>query len=533
MSAMNNLFDELETATMSPCDVICEAYDDYMGAANTYNRTLINAQMVSNTALRDYELNCKQAKLRCIQEDGTDDDYNFYVEAAEQGALGKLRAIFDRIIQLWKDMCAKIQIMIETKICTAQAKSAVNKMGKQIKMNPQVANSKVNAPDMSSALALINKYRANLDKQDAKMIKGLSGRPQEIKGLIATIDSFVSSFNNSYVGAAATCVVTVAGLVAAIEAEMDKLPAYSRNLEASQSHIFKRLSATVSDETAAYAMGALQQSANFRVQLGKQELDTRIQWIHDAVKVLNDKYIEITTGRKPINVNVKLENGEELPIDNSYDDMINELSELGTDGIIEENGESFMEGATAEAFKARFNYGKEYAKSMGTAKKYYKQGKYSEAKAELKNTKKILADFEKAINDLEPTTGSTMCGMIVGSVLYSLKFTLASLATFGIGGIAVSLKELYDVLEVEKEAGAVKAEHYNLVLTKAKASIISMRKAIAKMEAACGVSRKDESWDDSDFSLDEFLAEDASAAEAKEEAELDAFLEEVLDSVLD
>jgi hypothetical protein len=60
-----------------------------------------------------------------------------------------------------------------------------------------------------------------------------------------------------------------------------------------------------------------------------------------------------------------------------------------------------------------------------------------------------------------------------------------------------------------------------------------MRKAIAKMEAACGVSRKDESWDDSDFSLDEFLAEDASAAEAKEEAELDAFLEEVLDSALD
>jgi hypothetical protein len=404
-------------------------------------------------------------------------------------------------------------------------------------MYPDVANQKITAPDMTGALAVINRYRKGLDKQDAKMIKGLSGRPQEVKGLIATIESFVNSFDTVLGRTAAMTTVTVAGLVAAVEAEMDKLPAYSRNLEASQSHIFKRLSATVSDETAAYAMGALQQSANFRVQLGKQELDTRIKWIHDAVMVLKGKYIEITTGKAPINVNVKLEDGEELPYDNSYDDMVDMLGELGTNGIIEESGDAFMEGASAEAFKARFEHGKDYVKSMKTAKKLYRDGKYSEAKAELKNTKKILDNYEKDLNSLDTTTASTMWGAFVGSILISIKATLAALVTFGIGGIAVTLKEVYDFLEVQKKEGCAKAEHNNLILTKSKAALISMRKAVAKMEEKCGVSRKDESWDeafdDIDFSSDDLFAEDADVVNTREEVELDEFLEEVLESALD
>jgi hypothetical protein len=123
--------------------------------------------------------------------------------------------------------------------------------------------------------------------------------------------------------------------------------------------------------------------------------------------------------------------------------------------------------------------------------------------------------------------------MIVGSILLSIKATLAALLTFGIGGMAVSLKELYDVLEVEKEAGSVKAEHYNLVLTKAKAAIISMKKIVAKMEQQCGVTRKDESWDDSGFSLSEVLSEYGNSEVYNEEAELDDFLEEVLNGALD
>lgn len=300
-----SLFDEMDPSVVPPIDLICEAYDEYIGVSLNTARAFANANMLTNTIQRDYELNCMNAELRCLKHGGTADDYAFYEDAAGQGALGKLKSIIDKVIQFWKDLCHKMKMTIQTKICTAQAKKSVGKMKKVLALNPGLGNTKVTAPDMSSALKVISKYRGVCDINNARYIKGILATSQA-KGIGATISDFNKAFDKATVGSAATCVLTLTGLVLAIESEMDALPKALGNLEERENVILERLASTVSDRSEVSATAALQAAANFRVQLGKQELDTHMKYLHDLIQIAKEKILNLQ-GKGTINANVREE----------------------------------------------------------------------------------------------------------------------------------------------------------------------------------------------------------------------------------
>lgn len=357
MDSLDALFNDLESATKDPCDIICEACEEYKGTALGYARALMNAQLLSNEIGRDFKLNLKQAELHCLQCGGTQDDYMLYEDAAEQGAIGKLRAIIAQIIQFWADLCRKTMQIIKTKICTAQAKAAVKKMKNEVRLNSELANKRIQAPDITSALSVIAKYRKLSDINDAKFVRGIFSASPE-KGILATVSSFETAFKNATAGAAAVCVLTVGGLIIAIEEEMDKLPRYVTNLETTQSHILDRLSQTISDETAEATTQALQAAMNFRVQLGKQELDTHMTYLKNLISLAKE-ILANAKGKGDTTINV-VESGDEILgvddiaaiLDGGLDDMDMLVAESGdttqgADTIVEEDADDldhFLDG---------------------------------------------------------------------------------------------------------------------------------------------------------------------------------------------
>lgn len=525
MNSLDELFNGLDSTTLDPCDVICEAYEDCKAVGVNLTHSLINARNLSNRIVGDYNLNCKQAEIRCLQEGGTQSDYSFYEEAASEGAIGKLRAIINRIIEFWRDLCRKISLQVRTKLCGAQAKTTVKRMKKEVQLNPGLAQKQVQAPDITSALSVISQYRKYADLNDAKLVKGLFST-SELKGFGATVVDFAKAFQNATVGAAATCVITVAGLILAIEQEMDKLPIYVGNLEQSQSHILDRLSQTVSDETAVTAAAALQEAANFRVQLGKQELETHMKYLADLIKLAKEQLLN-AKGKGTINVNVTESGDDPIGSEGFISDINSILGDTGS--------EYFTEGANIDATKIFAEMKKDYAAFMKDCKKAYRDGNYPEAKKKLAGAVRTL---DKAISNIDALEGdnttSILLGAVARAILSSLKATLLGAVTFGIGSLASMINDSYKQIDGIKEdidnKGGYTGSAMNSYIRTFKGSITRMKKACAKMSEKINEAEKaakvEESWNFAGYEDDEDASYYTEGANNE-----DTFLDDLLNDI--
>lgn len=420
MNELDTIFqksaDELSQSTES----LMEACDELLPVFMQCDRTCVEAQVLANSIVRDYNLNLKQCALKCFQEDGTSDDMAFYEDRASQGAIGKLKSVIDKVIMIWKDIVRQIHARVTSKICSAGAKHAVKKMKKTLDQNPGLRNIKVSAPDITTALSVISKYRGLCNVENAQYVKSLTGKTK-VKSIGGLIDDFKKSFDKAIVGKAAVCTVTLGGLILAIEAEMDKLPSIIKEIDLKESTILERLSATVSYDTEVGGIAALQQATNFRVQLGKQELETHCQYLHDMVQKAKEAINTGITGKAPINNNV-------------VEDADGAQMQTVAEYFGEEESELFDEGANLDARSIFKIMKSEYKKELAAIKKCKKDGKYKEAITRCKKVEKLLDDTEKSIRSLDVTVGSAVLGFIAHNLIVFAKLTVVVFAAMGIGG---------------------------------------------------------------------------------------------------
>lgn len=414
MNELEEMFQKSASELFPSLDVITEGYDDTQKVFTCFDRTCAEAQVLTNNIVRDYGLNCKQIQLKCFKEDGTADDIAFYEDRASQGAIGKMKSIIDKLLTLWADMVRKIKATITTKLCSAEAKAAVKKMKKTLDANPTLRNIKVSAPDITTALSVISKYNGLCKVEDAQYVRSLTGETK-VKSIGKLAEDFQKSFKKAITGKAALCTLTIGGLILAIEAEMDKLPSILKEVDMKESTIIKRLGATVSYDTEVGSVAALQQAANFRVQLGKQELETHCQYLHDMVTKAKQAISESLSGKAPI-VNNVVEGGEETSMpsvddyfENSDDEIFDEGANLDARNILKETKSKFTEKCAA-------------------IKKMIKAGNYDSAIKECKNAKAILSDADKKIQKLPVDTQTIIAGYALDD-LTGLCKTIGSIAT--------------------------------------------------------------------------------------------------------
>lgn len=262
-----------------------EAAEALRTLSNGLQKNLMKAQLITESVEREYELNIAQAELKCMKERGTTDDLMYLEDAAEEGAAAKLKAIVNKIIQMFKDFCTNIRNKVMSKICSAEARKTITKAEKKIKLNPILARKKVEVPKIDRPLGVINKYKSKVDKITAKQIKGLLSETTA-KTLADTKEDFRAEFNKSIAGTAAITMITVSALVAQLNSEIDKLPHFVDNCEKVHCATLEKLKATVSDETAAAATAMTQACMNFRTELAKEELNQHLGFVMDLMTAL-------------------------------------------------------------------------------------------------------------------------------------------------------------------------------------------------------------------------------------------------------
>ena len=158
-----------------------------------------------------------------MTESGTDDDLAYLVEAANEGAIAKIKKTVQVIIEAFKKFISELKDRVVRVVVNKTTRDTLSKVEKKVKLNPFIARKKVQVVDKKKPLAVIEKYKNKCDKNIAK-VKGGIFKQSDVEGIFKDRDDFEKDYKAAVAGTAAMTTITVANLIKTINSELDSLP---------------------------------------------------------------------------------------------------------------------------------------------------------------------------------------------------------------------------------------------------------------------------------------------------------------------
>lgn len=262
-----------------------EAASERVAAEKEFNLNAFKVDSFLEAVEREFQINLKRGELKCMEDGGTQDDYFFFEDAAEDGAVQKLRVAIGKIIAAFKQFAERLRTQTVSKLCSAQSRSAIATAEKKIKLNPILRNKKMEVRKIDKPLGVIKTYKAKADSMAAKYVKGILKETTR-ETLLDTRDAFRDEFKSATTGTAAVTMMTVGAIVAALDKEIERLPTYTRNVEVENVATLEKLQKTVGGEASAALSAAMQSCANFRAELAKEEMDLHVDRVMSMITAL-------------------------------------------------------------------------------------------------------------------------------------------------------------------------------------------------------------------------------------------------------
>lgn len=153
--SFNEMINNIETAT--------EAFD-------TFNE---NCSIYIEKVDKELEYNINQAKIKVLEESGTDSDLAFYEKEASEGALVKIINALKALIKKFKEMVEKAVKNIKDFFDSKTTKDSYKKAENVIKKNPKLKSTKINVPDYKGVKRAYDEGSNKLQKLLAKAKAGL------------------------------------------------------------------------------------------------------------------------------------------------------------------------------------------------------------------------------------------------------------------------------------------------------------------------------------------------------------------------
>ena len=145
------------------------------------------------SVMSDLDINMQRSELKVLTESGTDDDLNYLYEAAEEGAIVKIKKVVVAVVEAFKKFISDLKDRVVRIIVTKTTRETLSKVEKKVKLNPFIAKKKVKITDKKKALAVINKYKSACDKDIAKVKAGIFAE-KDIQSIFKDRDDFESDF---------------------------------------------------------------------------------------------------------------------------------------------------------------------------------------------------------------------------------------------------------------------------------------------------------------------------------------------------
>lgn len=271
--------------------IFAEAAEAMLEINSRFEYVSMKIESFNEATEREFNINLARCELKCMKENGTSDDLAYLEDSAAEGAIGKIKKMIDAIIQKWKEFCTRIRNKVVASIVSSESRNALKKAETKVKLNPLWKTKKIEIHNPKQPMKVIDKYVKDVDKAIARTVKSLGGE-KEMSTLADMKENFRTEFKSALTSRAALMSTTIAAVMATLNAELDKLPAYLADFENAHSSVLEKLADNVSGEAAVSAQTALNSAANFRSELMKEQVNCHIDYIMDMMKAVKGKLAE-------------------------------------------------------------------------------------------------------------------------------------------------------------------------------------------------------------------------------------------------
>ena len=173
------------------------------------NNSLAKIDLFANTAYREYEINVKEAALKVVKENGSEEDFNFLVTEAAKDYVERAKKAIDKIVEAVKKFIRDCKDRFIKLIENSKIKTAIDKAESLIKSNPKFRSTKIKYEDTDKQAAIIQQGIDSINKKVSKVkAKGIA-TPEDIE----EIDEIESNTMKKVAAISAASVITIGGAI--------------------------------------------------------------------------------------------------------------------------------------------------------------------------------------------------------------------------------------------------------------------------------------------------------------------------------
>ena len=142
--------------------------NDYVECSNTLGKIGLFAE----AAYKEYEINLKEAALKVLKENGTEEDFNFLATEAANGYAERAKKTIEKIVESIKKFIEKCKENFNNLIDGVKTKNAINKVEEICKISPKVRSAKIKYSNTDKQVGIlqqgIDAVRKKVSKVKAK-----------------------------------------------------------------------------------------------------------------------------------------------------------------------------------------------------------------------------------------------------------------------------------------------------------------------------------------------------------------------------
>ena len=309
-----------------------EAMGNYISVSDSYDSANMKIDAYIESVASEMNINIQKSELKVMKESGTDFDFYMLKEAAEEGAIVKIKKAITTAIEAFKKFISDLKDRVVRVIVTKTTRDTLSKVEKKCKLNPFMRKKKVQIIDKKKALKVINKYKSKCDSDIAKVKAGIF-KQTDVESIFKDRDDFDHDYKAAIAGAAGLVTITIGELIKQINSDLNELPNVITKVGKETTDIVEKLCDSLNDESVeASTRAAYTACANLRAKLGKAEANEYVDSIMSGMSILKKEVnklkgnVEADVAKESTYVDDQIDS----IFEESYnsDDLLRELEDL-------------------------------------------------------------------------------------------------------------------------------------------------------------------------------------------------------------
>lgn len=153
-----------------------EVFESMLLDSHICDTEMIKCSIFAESSFREFHINCMESELKVLKESGTEEDYNYLIEAAEESLLERIKKSIKKVIEALRSYIKRSVEKIKSIFKTDKTTEALNKLKTLVNDNPVIKKEKIKMNNLKNELDEIDK---GVHKLKAKRTQIKSGKTSD------------------------------------------------------------------------------------------------------------------------------------------------------------------------------------------------------------------------------------------------------------------------------------------------------------------------------------------------------------------